>query len=444
MNKVKKLGKHTIYYFCDDKIKYYINVPHKEFNDTNISLEFLEDTSKYDPEINDVEFVKQNIVEYYKQVDNDNITLVMPILKEEEKKLFLSLNINKLNVIEKIMALYINSSYICLSNNKVNVNKEVFLVENDKYINFIRYFKDKHNNRIIVKRLIEIGNNNIENIPVIGNVSNSSIDNTQLNKKANDENVPFSINENILNDIINLDIMPEKEKITEPIIEKNIDIIDNEEEIVQDNNIESSKKNEKEEILMSLTEEKTKSKEIIEKQEENNSVNNVLNISDLGNLTAAGINGTLPGNVTINIEKLVTENKNEPKENIEDNEVSELDEDISDIDEFDENEDFDIDAIDVSEAVLSNDDGNKNYRTITSGGIKFVVGKKDDENLKAIELNKNSNNLELNEQKLDIEIPTNIVKGEDQINKNAGFASYFTLFFVTISALFLIVYIIIK
>ena len=41
-------------------------------------------------------------------------------------------------------------------------------------------------------------------------------------------------------------------------------------------------------------------------------------------------------------------------------------------------------------------------------------------------------------------MPTNIVKGDDQINKNAGFASYFTLFFVAISAIFMIVYIIIK
>ena len=38
MNIVKKLNKHTIYYFCDNKIKYYINVPHKEFNIKIIKL----------------------------------------------------------------------------------------------------------------------------------------------------------------------------------------------------------------------------------------------------------------------------------------------------------------------------------------------------------------------------------------------------------------------
>ena len=45
------------------------------------------------------------IDEYY-----DNITLVMPLLRDEEKNLLLSLNVNKLNYIERIMALYINSS----------------------------------------------------------------------------------------------------------------------------------------------------------------------------------------------------------------------------------------------------------------------------------------------------------------------------------------------
>lgn len=438
MNKVKELGKHTIYYFSNGKIKYYINVPHKEFNVTNICLEFLEDTSKYDPDISNIEIVRQNVIEYYEQVDDDNITLVMPMLKESEKNLFLSLNINKLNIIEKIMALYINSSYIILANNKINVNKEVFLIENNKYINFVKYFKNKHNSRIIVKRLIEIANNNIENIPVIDNQFNKEVDGIGNRSEKNEPgmNVPFSINENILNDVIYLDIKPEKQHFSEPLIEKNIEIDNNINEFINEKN------EKKEDKLIPRIEKKNKednNKVIVLGEKKATDSNNDININDL---TRAGINGTIPGNVTINIEKLITENKNENKE--EDNEVSELDEDISDADDFDENEDFDIDAIDVSEAVLSSDDGNKNYRTITSGGIKFVVGKKGDENLKNIELKEKSNNLDLNKPKLAIEVPTNIIKGEDQVNKNAGFATYFTLFFVTISALFLIVYIIIK
>ena len=138
MNIVKKLNKHTIHYYCDDKIKYYINVPHKEFNNTNISLEFLEDTSKFDPELNDIEWVKSNIIEYYEKVDTDNITLLLPILKKEEKENLLTLNVNKLNLIERLMSLYINSGYITLRKNKINVNNEVFLIENNKFINFIK------------------------------------------------------------------------------------------------------------------------------------------------------------------------------------------------------------------------------------------------------------------------------------------------------------------
>lgn len=484
MNIVKKLNKHTIYYFCDNKIKYYINVPHKEFNTTNISIEFLEDTSKYDLEVNDVEWVKENIIEYYEKVDNDNITLLLPILKKEEKNSLLTLNVDKLVMIERLIALYINCCYIELTKNKINVNKEVFLIENDKFINFIKYFKEKHNSRIIVKRLIEI-NKNYDNQNFI------------KNNKTNDEVKPFSINEDILNEILNIN------KIEKVSIEENIPIMD-ETPIIQKNRTNDLKdnkimdaekssqltenkigtknindKNIKTEITNEVKKEKIQSNVNIQekdiKNNENNlnrsndnleiesnsniidkkevisskeaPTNNIINISDLGSLTAGGLNGALPGNVTINIERLVTEN-NEPikslKKEDEDDEVSELDEDISDIDEFDENEDFDLDAIDVSEAVLSSDDENKTYRTVTSGGVKFVVGRKDDEHLKPIEINKN-NNIDLNEgQNLIIDMPTNIVKGDDQINKNAGFASYFTLFFVAISAIFIILYIIIK
>ena len=453
MNIVKKLNKHTIHYYCDDKIKYYINVPHKEFNNTNISLEFLEDTSKFDPELNDIEWVKSNIIEYYEKVDTDNITLLLPILKKEEKENLLTLNVNKLNLIERLMSLYINSGYITLRKNKINVNNEVFLIENNKFINFIKYFKDKHNSRIIVKKLIEITDINGYEQSII------------KNENHNTEIKPFSINENILNETINKNNNKLKEDID--IIENNIPINDltfnqknvieneqkdliNKKELSDNKNIKLKKEEPKlnENNKIKVTNIINPGEQINESKKELEPINNVININDLSSLAAGSLNGTLPGNVTINIEKLVTENnesvKNIRKSDDEADEVSELDEDISDIDEFDENEDFDLDAIDVSEAVLSNDDGNKTYRTVTSGGIKFVVGRKDDDNLKPIEINKN-NTINLTEkQNLKIDMPSNIVKGDDQINKDAGFASYFTLFFVAISAIFIIIYIIIK
>lgn len=559
MKLIYKLAKHSIYYVSDNNIKYYINIPHLEFINTNISLEFLENTSKYDPDTNDFEWVKNNIVEYYSQIDDDNITLVMPLLRDEEKKLLLSLNVNKLNYIERIMALYINSSYLCLVKNNISVNQEVFLIENNKFQNFIRYFKEQHNSRIIVKGLIEVKNdakNNKDEVDEILNEKNNIESNLSVDNKSNqNDNVvlPFSLNENALNNVIQNDIAKEKSNVIDninqkidstiinnvPIIDKNENLINsNDKEIskvsVQDNNqianlnnmisngsdkiitLNNNLNNEdsmtlnevdginssnniketdkieqvneiKEEPNMTLDINKTnagdlKSQKVTSIFNPNNNVNNqnsseqLVNVKtnnivdtstsvpnnvnvqpvnvvpnnivvpasgilDLNNLTS---NGGIPNNVTINIQKLVTDDapKKSKIEDDEADEIGELDEDIEDIEDFDENEDFDIDAVDVSEAVLSNDDGNKKYRTISSGGVKFVIGRKDDKDLQPIEIHKPETTLDSNS--LNINMPTNIVKGDDQINKNAGFASYFTLFFVAISAIFMIVYIIIK
>lgn len=529
MKLIHKLVKHSIYYVSDNNIKYYINIPHVEFNNTNISLEFLENTSKYDPDKNDFEWVKNNIIDYYNQIDNDNITLVMPLLRDEEKNLLLTLNVNKLNYIEKIMALYINSSYLCLVKNNIDVNQKVFLIENNKFQNFIRYFKSQHNSRIIVKALMEVKFETLNELKNVGDVISQNANNklnisvNTVNKKSDNEVIPpFSLNENALNEVIKSDIEKAQSSVIDnlnksvdstivnnvPIMDKkdvvipynnsnnvniekqnssslrnnnididehqqnvnsNNDIIDSKDKNItldnnnnKDNTIKSNVDNEniQKESTDSTTNTDIKEQKITNIINPNNSgvnsnnVNNVVpnniivpanGILDLNNLTG---NGSIPSNVTINIEKLVTDdNHKKSKQNNDDDddadEVGELDEDISDIeDDFDENEDFDIDAIDVSEAVLSNDDGNKNYRTISSGGVKFVVGRKDDKNLQPIEINKSNTSLDTNS--LDINMPTNIVKGDDQINKNAGFASYFTLFFVAISAIFLIVYIIIK
>ena len=556
MKLIYKLAKHSIYYVSDNNIKYYINIPHKEFTTTNISLEFLENTSKYDPDSNDYEWVKQNIIDYYNQVDDDNITLVMPLLRDEEKNLFLSLNVNKLNYIERIMALYINSSYLCLTKNNISVNQEVFLIENNKFQNFIRYFKEQHNSRIIVKGLIEVKNDVNKNIINKNNVSVESKQNNDVSILDNDNIVPpFSLNENALNTVIKNDLEKEKNTAIDnlnqnidsniinniPIIDQKKDVLSINDNIVNivdkeqnndletkkniidnneinnnnnnligniatngdkiislnsnlDNNIQfnqnelvnnssnvnvqdDSKKDDinnttneiNQETVMTTDINKTnasdlKTQKVTSIINPNNNVdipntipnnvtvqpvnvvpNNIVvpgnGILDLNNLTA---NGGLPGNVTINIEKLVTDEAPKKSKKIEEeeaDEIGELDEDIEDIDDFDENEDFDIDAIDVSEAVLSNDDGNKKYRTISSGGVKFVIGRKDDNNLQPIEIKKPETTLDANS--LNINIPTNIVKGDDQINKNAGFASYFTLFFVGISAVFMIIYIII-
>lgn len=462
MELIAKLKNHLIYFVKENNIKYFINVPYKEFKFTNIGLEIIENNINFDPEITNPELVRNNAIEFYRQIDDDNVALALPILKPNEINLLLSLNKNQLIYIEKLMALYINSCYKTLVKNNIKVNREVFLVENERFKNFIMYFKNNHKSRTLLKKY-KNNNSSFDIYINKGLITEENNKSAQSQKVINISQVTHPVNlkdkNEQLNNINNNDI----NNVQNPINNESVNIIenkDNNNEIPHSINIED-KKVEKEQPNNNsdTTNKQTSSKNNNDNnnntqkntakdisKDSTNSTNIVIpasgtiDLNDLGVLT----NKAIPNNVTINIEKVISSNNNdsisnnkEPEEVLE----NEIDDDVSDIDDMDD-EDFELNAIDVSEAQLSLDDGNKTYKTVTSGGIKFVVGRKDEENLKPIEINKNNQTIDADN--LNIEIPSNIIKGDNQINKNAGFASYFMLFFVSIFSIVLIMYIILK
>lgn len=154
-NLILELPNHRVYYIKTDVINYYITVP-KNISKTNICLEIKNKMGNYDMELNDELWVMENIKNTYSYIDNYNITLVIPVLKEAHIGVLEKIDSTKYNEIDTILGYVINSSYQVLKQENIVVNNQVVFVNNDKYKTFILWFVTKYKDRIVCKNLLEI------------------------------------------------------------------------------------------------------------------------------------------------------------------------------------------------------------------------------------------------------------------------------------------------
>ena len=110
----------------------------------------------YDIETNDELWVMENIKNTFSYIDNYNITLIIPILKEEQISILEKIDTIKYEQIDKILGFVINNSYTCLKENNKNISNQVVLVNNDRYKTFINWFITKYRDRVICKNLLEL------------------------------------------------------------------------------------------------------------------------------------------------------------------------------------------------------------------------------------------------------------------------------------------------
>ena len=157
MNKklILELPHHKIYYIKTDIINYYITIP-KYCETTSICIEIKNKMGNYDMELNDETWVMENIKNTYSYIDNYNITLVIPVLKNEHIGVLEKIDSTKYDTIDKILGYVINSSYHTLKENNITATNQVILINNDKYKTFILWFVTKYKDRVICKNLLEL------------------------------------------------------------------------------------------------------------------------------------------------------------------------------------------------------------------------------------------------------------------------------------------------
>lgn len=157
MNKklVLELSNHNVYYIKTDVVNYYITIP-KNIENTNICIELKNKMGNYDMELNDEIWVMENVKNTFSYIDNYNITLVLPVLKEEHISILEKIDSTKYEQIDKIIGFVINNSYMTLKNKDIKVSSEIILVNNDRYKTFINWFTTRYRNRVICKNLLEL------------------------------------------------------------------------------------------------------------------------------------------------------------------------------------------------------------------------------------------------------------------------------------------------
>jgi hypothetical protein len=152
---ILELVNHNVYYVKTDVVNYYITIP-KNTDSTGICIELKNKMGNYDLELNDEVWVMENIKNVFSYIDNYNITLVLPVLKEEQISILEKIDESKFEQIDRILGYTINSSYNVLKSENKRISNQIILVNNDRYKSFIIWFITRYKDRVICKNLLEL------------------------------------------------------------------------------------------------------------------------------------------------------------------------------------------------------------------------------------------------------------------------------------------------
>lgn len=152
---ILELKKHKVYYIKNEVINYYITIPNN-CNNVNICIELKSNMNNYDLESNDEIWVMENVKNLFTYIDDYNITLVLPILKETDISILEKIDSGNYELIDKKLGYVINNSYSILKEEKKEIDAQVILVNNDRYKTFINWFVTKYKNRVVCKTLLEL------------------------------------------------------------------------------------------------------------------------------------------------------------------------------------------------------------------------------------------------------------------------------------------------
>jgi len=152
---VLELKNHNVYYVKNQMFSYYITIPKVAIN-TNIAVELKSKMDNYNFETNDSLWVMENVKNTFSFIDDYNITLVLPVLNDNEISILEKLDTDKFEIINRILSNIINNAYLNLRNANMQIGDQIVMVNNDRYNAFISWFVSKYNGRVIRKKLLEL------------------------------------------------------------------------------------------------------------------------------------------------------------------------------------------------------------------------------------------------------------------------------------------------
>lgn len=152
-----KLDKHNIYYLSNSKFGFYILTPYKEFNETNITIRLKSNYKMYDLNKNDLAKIENELINYYKNIDNYNITLILPVFFNDILDRIRTINDMELyQEMDKYLGEMFNNAYKFLTKNNIKVNSNIYFINNDSFKNFTNWYVSRYNNRIEYKTVVDL------------------------------------------------------------------------------------------------------------------------------------------------------------------------------------------------------------------------------------------------------------------------------------------------
>lgn len=151
------LEKHNIYYLSNSNYGFYISVPFKDYTDTNIAIRLKSNYQSYDLNKNSLDVVTNELINYYKNLDNYNITLILPVFNDDILSRIIT--VDDMEIYQKIdnsLANIFNNAYTLLTKNNIKVNSNIYIINNDSFKRFTNWFVSRYNNRIEYKTILEL------------------------------------------------------------------------------------------------------------------------------------------------------------------------------------------------------------------------------------------------------------------------------------------------
>lgn len=157
------LDKHNIYYVNNSSYGFYILVPFKDYTDTNIAIRLKSNYQIYDLNKNSLDVVTNELINYYKNLDNYNVTLILPIFFDDMLSRIITVDdMDKYMSVDRCLGEMINSAHMLLTKNNIKVNSNIYMINNDSFKKFTNWFVARYNNRIEYKTILELVKENDE------------------------------------------------------------------------------------------------------------------------------------------------------------------------------------------------------------------------------------------------------------------------------------------
>lgn len=152
-----KLNKHNIYYINMVSYGFYILVPFTDYTDTNIVLRLKGNYQSYDLSKNSLEEVTNELINYYKSIDNYNVTLILPIFNDDILDRIRTVeDLELYQRLDNYLGNMFNNAYTFLTKNNIKVNNNIYVINNDSFKRFTNWFVARYNNRIEYKTILEL------------------------------------------------------------------------------------------------------------------------------------------------------------------------------------------------------------------------------------------------------------------------------------------------